>query len=65
MRCPNCQGEECTQIEIHLEGKDVEFFSCRKCEHRWWEREGDSITLDDVLTLAARKDQKPSSGQTT
>jgi hypothetical protein len=46
---------------LHLTGEEtVEFFSCRRCEARWWEREGDSIALDEVLTLAAKKDAQRS-----
>jgi len=59
MRCPNCDGEECTQIEIDLQGEDtVDFYSCRRCEHRWWRRQGDTITLGEVLDLAARREAK-------
>lgn len=55
MECPQCRGTECTQIELHLTDEaTVQFFSCRRCEARWWEREGDTIALDDVLTLAAQ-----------
>jgi hypothetical protein len=58
MRCPHCGGEDCIQIEIHLQSDDtVQFYSCRRCEAKWWEREGGTISLDEVLTLAARKDK--------
>lgn len=56
MRCPQCGGTDCTQIELHLtDEQNVEFFSCRRCEARWWEREGDTIALDEVLTIAANR----------
>ena len=56
MQCPNCKGEDCTNIQIRLKGEEtVQFFSCRKCEAKWWEHEGDTIALDEVLTLAAEK----------
>ena len=62
MLCPNCQGEDCIQIEINLEEEQtVEFYSCRRCEARWWVREGDTITLDEVLGMAARKTTPKSS----
>jgi transcription elongation factor Elf1 len=58
MRCPHCGGEDCIQIEIHLQTDDtVQFYSCRRCEAKWWEREGGAITLDEVLTLASQKDK--------
>ncbi len=56
MRCPHCGGEDCTHIEIHLKDEaTVQFFSCRRCESKWWEREGDTIALDEVLNIAATK----------
>jgi transcription elongation factor Elf1 len=56
MKCPYCGGEDCISIEIHLKDeKTVQFFSCRQCEAKWWEREGDTITLDEVLALAAKR----------
>jgi transposase-like protein len=54
MNCPECGSEETTQIEMKLAGDlAVQFFSCRVCESRWWEKEGDTIALDEVLNLAA------------
>jgi hypothetical protein len=58
MRCSRCDGDDCIQIEIRLkvEGDRVQFFSCRRCESKWWERGGTSIALDEVLDLAARNE---------
>jgi Zn-finger nucleic acid-binding protein len=57
MRCPRCEGEDTIQIEIHLKSdQSVEFYSCRRCEAKWWERGGDTISLDEVLNLAAGKE---------
>ncbi len=54
MICPQCHGEDCTRIEIHLRDEDsVQFFSCRRCEAKWWEHGGDEIALDEVLNLTA------------
>lgn len=59
MRCPECHGEDCVEIEIKLKDEDsVQFFSCRKCEAKWWQKEGDSIALDEVLELASKRDQQ-------
>jgi Transcription factor S-II (TFIIS) len=62
MECPKCHAKDCTEIQLHLTGEEtVEFFSCRRCEAKWWEREGDTIALDEVLNLAAQKDAQKTS----
>jgi hypothetical protein len=59
MICPHCQGEDGIQIDIRLKGDEgVEFFSCRRCEAKWWERNGDTIALDEVLDLTARQEAR-------
>lgn len=56
MRCPQCAATDCTQIQLNLTDDDtVEYFLCRRCEASWWQRQGDTIALDEVLTLAAKK----------
>lgn len=53
MSCPKCSATDCIEIEINVkEANLVQFYSCRNCEMKWWVRDGDSIELDDVLTLA-------------
>jgi hypothetical protein len=54
MQCPQCKGEDCVQIEINLQEETVQFSSCRRCEAKWWEHDGGTIDLSDVLTLAAK-----------
>jgi hypothetical protein len=57
MECPRCHSTDFTEIQLHLkETETVEFFSCRRCEARWWNREGDTIELDEVLYLAGKKE---------
>lgn len=54
MKCPECGLSNCTEIQISLkEENSVKFYSCRKCEAKWWEHQGDSIELDEVLSLTA------------
>ncbi|MGH2828597.1 MAG: hypothetical protein ACRDKF_16680 [Actinomycetota bacterium] len=56
MNCPDCHGEDCIHIEIRLtDAETVQFYSCRKCESKWWENSGGPIALDKVLGLAARR----------
>ena len=58
-KCPQCGGEDCTHIVINLKEEDsVQFYSCRRCEAKWWEHEGDSIALDEVLNLAAQSETR-------
>ena len=53
MQCPRCASDDFTEIAIEVKVENsVNFFSCRHCEKKWWERDGDSIALDDVLSLA-------------
>jgi len=59
MDCPQCGSSDSTNIVINLKADDnVQFYSCRKCEARWWEHRGDTIALDEVLNLAARADSR-------
>ena len=54
MACPQCNGQDCTRIEIHLKGEQtIHFYSCRSCETKWWEDDAGVITLDEALSLAA------------
>ena len=58
-KCPQCGGEDCTHIVINLKEEDsVQFYACRKCEAKWWEHEGDTIALDEVLDLAAKSESR-------
>lgn len=55
MECPKC-GDSCTRIEISLKDEDsMQFFSCRRCEAKWWEHQGGTIELDEVLYLTTNQ----------
>jgi Zn ribbon nucleic-acid-binding protein len=59
MQCPQCKFEDTTNIVIKLKDEDsVSFFQCRRCEHKWWEHQGDTIALDEVLNLTAAAEGK-------
>ncbi len=59
MHCPECHGEDCIHIEIRLKGDEtIQFYSCRLCEAKWWERDGDAVALDEVLHLTTQKESK-------
>ena len=53
MQCPRCTSDDFTEIAIEVKVENsVKFYSCRLCEKKWWERDGATIALDDVLSLA-------------
>jgi hypothetical protein len=59
VRCPQCAGSDCIEIEINLKQENtVRFMSCRGCEAKWWQREGAPIALDEVLNLATASRNK-------
>ncbi len=60
MRCPHCGGEDCVRIHIDLEDEqELRFYSCRRCEKRWWEHGGEPITLDEALELTSKHEPPP------
>jgi hypothetical protein len=59
MHCPRCNQERFTKLTFDLsEGETIDFYSCRHCEEKWWERNGDVIVLDEVFTLPDRVQAK-------
>ena len=55
MTCDRCHKMDTIEIEMHLQGKTVHFFSCRFCEAKWWKTEQEDLALDDVLSLAGKQ----------
>ena len=50
IRCPRCSAHDFTQIDLEVSvDEQVTFYSCRKCEEKWWDRAGATIALDEVL----------------
>ena len=55
MKCPRCKVDDVIEIHQKLpDGTEVDFFSCHKCDERWWDRDGKEIALADVLRMARR-----------
>lgn len=55
MKCPRCSVDDVIEIHQKLpDGTEVDFFSCHKCDERWWDRDGKEIALSDVLRMARR-----------
>lgn len=55
--CPACGGTQLTSLSMTLtDGTRVRFTSCRRCEHRRWESEGDELSIGAVLDRTRRTD---------
>jgi len=53
--CGTCGADSVIHIDLTLaDGTAVSFNSCHQCETRWWNRDGEDLTLDAVLDLARR-----------
>lgn len=57
LECPRCAAPDVTNINHTLEGAEtLSFYSCHRCEHRWWSnQDGQAVALPDVLELARRR----------
>jgi DNA-directed RNA polymerase subunit M/transcription elongation factor TFIIS len=53
--CAQCGGTDAIEIRLRLsDDTEVDFHSCHRCEHRWWDADGELIDLTTVLDLARR-----------
>jgi len=53
--CARCGSTDAIEIRLRLnDDTEVDFHSCHRCEHRWWDAEGAVIDLDAVLEMARR-----------
>jgi len=53
MACPVCRTKQIVEIGINLGDSAVTLHSCSKCETRWWERDGEPVEVNGVLSLTA------------
>ncbi len=55
LTCATCGASTVIEIELTLpDGTEVAFYTCHKCETRWWNRDGQSLDLEVVLDLASK-----------
>jgi len=55
MDCPQCGVNDVIEIKHLLpDGTEVHFFSCHRCEEKWWDRGGQPIDLRQVLELVRK-----------
>lgn len=51
MRCIQCSSDEVVSIGLSpTVDSPVTFFTCHICEKRWWQQQGQFVSLSDVLT---------------
>jgi len=55
MTCPYCNSRDLVEIRMELHAELVTMHSCPGCEHRWWDRGGESVGLRSVLDLVATR----------
>ena len=56
MACPVCRAARIVEIGLTLKGSKVTMRSCSKCETRWWDTDGEKVSLTKVFDLAAPHD---------
>ena len=55
MQCPKCGIRDVIQIRLSLpDGSEVHFCACHRCDKKWWDRDGESLALEQVLDLARK-----------
>ena len=60
LECPRCGSRNVININLSLEkGDRVSFYSCHRCDKRWWHKDGEPVDLPDVLDMARRTRRAP------
>lgn len=58
MDCPQCHAQDVIEIKHKLpDGTEVHFFSCHRCEEKWWDRDGATVELGQILDIVRKTDQ--------
>lgn len=58
LMCPTCGSRDVININLTLErGDRVSFSSCHRCDKKWWDKDGEAVSLGNVLQLAKREPQ--------
>jgi transcription elongation factor Elf1 len=55
MACPVCRTSKLVEIAINMGDTRVTMHSCSRCDTRWWDRDGDKLAVDGILSLAAQR----------
>jgi len=52
--CTSCGQSSVIQIEMTLpDGSQVIFCSCHVCEAKWWDKEGEAVSVDGIIDLVS------------
>ena len=50
MSCPECRVGRPVEIQLAVEGRALRMRRCTRCGERWWDRDGELVGLDAVLS---------------
>ncbi len=53
MTCSHCRGSLLVEIGLSIAGTRFTMHSCPSCERRWWDRDGERVPLEGVLSAVA------------
>jgi transposase-like protein len=54
MKCPQCQAEDVIEIKNRIDDIEIDFFSCHRCEEKWWDKSGEPVSLHEVLEIVRK-----------
>lgn len=58
MDCPQCHAPDVIEIKHTLPDEtEVVFFSCHRCEEKWWDHGGDQLELGQILEMVRKTGQ--------
>jgi Zn ribbon nucleic-acid-binding protein len=49
--CPVCRERDLVVIDLDVAQHAVTLISCAACGSKWWRRDGDEVTVGDVVSL--------------
>lgn len=53
MTCRHCHSAVLSEIRVSLSSGRFTMHSCSVCEDRWWDRDGEPVALEGVLTTVS------------
>ncbi|MEO7837551.1 MAG: hypothetical protein ABIS21_07930 [Acidimicrobiales bacterium] len=55
MTCARCKVAQVVEIAVTIGERPVRMRSCSHCDTRWWDSEGENLSLPGVVELATRR----------